>query len=841
MRSGAVILLGLTLLTVAGCIHSSKTVCAPEPVLTDSRNLLVNADFNFHPFLPHRNGRPVSYQADYVPFWNADTAKSLRVVRDSHIAPQVLPSFSVPCGVELRPGQSFHQFFTLPEANLLYGDAVSLSFYGYQETPGALKGEIRAMKLESADGTWSPQEFKLRDKRTFSKMSRGELVIAASATAVSQTINKTVEFKAANFVIPGNFTPGKKSYAKDNNTVGIEVRFTNTSDKKSVWIFAPSLLRGAKAQRAMGTYRTIPEYYRHIPRTMQKLWKGEPVHILVMGSSIDRGSANPPMYAYNEDPKSPKYKTPLSDSHSGFSTKLVGRPDLEPYFDWSNHFFSYAGRLKVELMKKFDLTGDKILMNFMAADGSCVGESHSGLKQYCELLLPPAGGSNAHKAGYTWQQLYPGLFTRPEGPRPDLVIYGSGANEKTDTPDECAVFEGAIRYIQRNYPGVEFIGCIYQNRGGYTPNGSDMQAIAMRYQIPFIDFGIVNDRLVRLINPNAIGNNDGHPQAGIHYIWFKQLERAFECAGPVVAGFPQLHLPERIMQNSYNWEGDMVLYKGNDPRFFRPNAFILDDSAFNCWANVTIKVPQGQKAPRGTLYINGEEKGSGRSPSFHNLRNSYFRHGRLALGDRCVVEISKPYVFNALDSKNSPFRHYTGVESKLFKGVKAVTAYASQTGFPYGRHVTVLQPGESCQVQLSGNAFAVAWVDTPKGGALQAEVDGKKVFEQPTNVPYTFIDKTKAFIENRKGIQGMPFGVHTITLKAVRAPVTLMGVYSYDTRSNTQNERTVRGIVCDGEYRFSPAFKATPLIQTFGTLKVKSVTPEKAVFTGSGHFAATGE
>ena len=140
-----------------------------------------------------------------------------------------------------------------------------------------------------------------------------------------------------------------------------------------------------------------------------------------------------------------------------------------------------------------------------------------------------------------------------------------------------------------------------------------------------------------------------------------------------------------------------------------------------------------------------------------------------------------------------------------------------------------------------GNAFAVAWVDTPKGGTLQTEIDGKKVFDVPTNVPFTLIDKTKLFIENRKGIEGFSFGVHTITLKAVKAPVTLMGVYSYDTRSNDRNLRSVYGNVCDGEYTFVPAFKATPIIQTSGSLKVKSVTPEKAVFTGSGHFVATGE
>ena len=96
-------------------------------------------------------------------------------------------------------------------------------------------------------------------------------------------------------------------------------------------------------------------------------------------------------------------------------------------------------------------------------------------------------------------------------------------------------------------------------------------------------------------------------------------------------------------------------------------------------------------------------------------------------------------------------------------------------------------------------------------------------------------------MENRKGIEGIPFGVHTVTLKAVKAPVTLMGVYSYDTRANTRSQRVIQDFGCDGEYKFEPAFKAVPVVNTFGSLKVKSVTPQGAVFSGTGLFTATGE
>ena len=832
---------GLLLAICAGCCQKAEKSSA-NVSRCDVRNLLVNSEFNFHPFMPHRTGRAGSFSADYVPFWNADTAKSLEVFRDSHIPADVLPPFSVPCGVRLLPGQSFHQFFTLPEADLLPGESVSLSFYGYQDAPNALKGAIRAMKIESEDGTWSPgKDFKLRDQRTFNKMARGELVVAGECVAVSPAVKKTVAFKAEGLLIPGNFTPGRKSYSKDCNTVGIEVRFTNTSKKSNVWIFAPSLVRGKNALKAIGNYRAIPEYYRHIPRTMQKLWKGESVHILVMGSSIDRGSANPPLYPYCEDPQSPKYKQPLSDSHTGFSTKVVGRPDLEPYFDWSNHYFSYGGRLKVELMKKYNLTGDKILLHFMAADGSCVGEAHSGLKAYCELLQSPNGGINGHKSGSSWKELYPGLFSRPEGPRPDLVIFGSGANEKTDTPDECGVFEGMIRYIQRNYPGTEFLCCMFQNRGGYTPNPSDMQAIAMRYGIPFVDFGIVGDRLTRIINFNAMGNSDGHPQASFHYLWFKQLEKAFECAGPVVAGIPQTQLPERIMPNTVNWEGEMVYYGKKSPRFFRPNAIILDDSAVNAWAVTTLKVKPGTPTPRSDMYIDGVLTHKQRRMHGVNLRNSFAQHGRLSFGDRHVAEAAPPFVFSGIDAKQILNRSYTGVESPFFSCSKNAAAYKSATGYPYGKYIVTLKAGESCTVKLIGNAFAVAWVDADKGGTLKAAVNGKTFFEVPTDCPFTLLSKEKLFMENRKGIQGLFYGVHEIKLTAVKGPVKVMGVFSYDLRSNRSSERIVRGISAGGEYKFEPAFKACPVISCTGSLKVIKADKNSVVFSGNGQFEAIGE
>ena len=114
-----------------------------------------------------------------------------------------------------------------------------------------------------------------------------------------------------------------------------------------------------------------------------------------------RGSANPPMYLYDEDPESPSFKQPLAERI--FEAERVGQPELDGYFGWWQHYFSYTGRLKRALMRKFDLPPSKILLNWMACDGSCVGEAHSGLPDYCSLSLPPSENANGHKAGMTWE------------------------------------------------------------------------------------------------------------------------------------------------------------------------------------------------------------------------------------------------------------------------------------------------------------------------------------------------------------------------------------------------------------------------------------------------------
>jgi len=801
------------------------------------RNLLLNPQFDFHVFNNHRLGDRSSFKGNNAAFWNSAGPLDITVFRESHVDKKYLPEFSVKNAVRISPGKKFWQFFTLPEASLAHGEKLSLSVYGWQPEAGALKAEIKLMKLDSEDGVWKPSDFGMQDKRTFPKHSRGELAVAQSySTASNQTGRVRLTLNEAEII--GHFSSDKnKSHSADVNTVGIRVEFTNTSSgREPVWVYSPCLVRGGKAAAFAPPFRDMIPYYRYIPRTVQKLWKGEPLHIIVMGSSIDRGSANPPLYLYEENPKSPKYKQPLSDYYK-FSSKQTGRPELEDYFGESRHYFSYGGRLKRELMNKFNLSADKILINFMARDGSCVGEAHSGLREYCSLALPPAPDTNGHKRGKTWRQLYPGLFARPEGPRPDLVIFGSGANEKTDTPNEIAVFEGTIRWIQQHYPNTEFLFCMFQNKGSYTPNIGDLEALSLRYQIPYIDFAMIEDLLTRWCKRYTLVPRDSHPQATCHYLWFKQLEKAFETWSPTVAGQAQLQLPERVHKNTYGWEGEIESFNLSSPRIFRKNAFILEDTAANFWGKSESIYADGK-------FITERRYNFPR----RDIRNSLFRYGRLSLGDRHIIELGgKGSQLTAVDSKICPNRRFISISGGGWElNSLAVNEFKSRAGAPYGNKTVTVPPGRSISLNTVGTDFSVAYVDTENGGTLKVRVDRGEKLRIPTNAAFKFLNGDKWFLENRRGITGLPYGLHEIRLEAVDRPVKILGIFTYDSRPNRNFERRLNGIARAGEtVRFSPVFKARPIVLTQGGLKapVADVTPSQVTFsgTGSGFFEVIGE
>ncbi|MHC4872247.1 MAG: hypothetical protein ACYTFY_10415 [Planctomycetota bacterium] len=810
-------------------------------------NLLLNPTFEFHSFESHRNGKPNAFYSNNTAFWNYETWGDITVMRESHVKEDVRPDFSVANMVKIEPGKKLWQFITLPEAGLAHGEKVSLSAFGYQKKKNALVGRITLLKLDSEDGTWKPGDFGLSDKRTFPKQSRGELIPFKKYEKKSAKAGRfELKIKAAEII--GNFHEDReKSYTEDRNTIALQVEFENISDRE-VWVAAPILSRGENAGTEIQSARTAVPYYRHIPRTMQKLWKGEPLHILVMGSSIDRGSANPPMYPYNEDQTSKGFKKPLSDRD--LDTKLVGRPELNDYYAWSNHYFSYSGRLRRELMRKFNLPVNKVLFNIMACDGSCAGEAHSGLEEYCNLSLAPDPNLNGHKSGKSWKELYPELFTRPEGPRPDLVIFGSGANEKTDTPDEIAVFEGMIRWIQMHYPDTEFIGCQFQNRGAYTPNPSDMMAISLRYQIPFLDYGKLGDDVTRWCNPTALVPRDGHPQAASHFLWFKVLERAFEAWDPILPGQAQRQLPERIHKNTYGWEGEMVTYKSKDKRIKDGNKFILDDTAFNCWGKVDeseVKKGAKPKPVRPVVLVDGEKHHGRRSMPGRDIRNSLMRHGRLSLGDRHVIELAGPGAeLTFVDSKVCPNRRLYTVAGRLWNLNRSRAGkFRSSWGAPYGTDVVTIKPGRSVSIDVAATDLSVAYVNEKGGGTLVVEVDGENKLEQKANVVYVDADKKEHYMEDRKGIRGLPFGIHAVKITAKGKPVKLLGIFGYDSRANLKNERRLTGIAAGGDtINFIPAFKARPLVICSDNLQpaVGKVTKESITFKGGkGTYQIIGE
>lgn len=811
---------------------------AAAPAAAGRGNLLLNPTLEFHCFTPHRQGQAESYTAGYVAFWNCDAYGDVQVMREAHAPVEVRPDNAVGNLVRIGPGKSLRQLLPLPEAGLAHGSTLVLTVQGNQSAAGALRVRLRTLKLDSEDGTWSPGDFGMGDTRTFPRHSRGELVEAARVEASSAQVGK-LALATAPLVLEGRFHANSPdaSYSQDLNTVAVEVELANGATDATVWVWWPTLTTGTQPAWCLPAERQPYPYYRHIPRTLQKLWKGESLHILAMGSSIDRGSANPPLYLYDERPGSPTFKRPLSDRV--FEPERVQRPDLAGYIGWWQHYFCYTGRLRLELMRKFDLPVNRICLNIMACDGSCVGEAHSGLAAYCSLSLPPSAGENGHGDGKTWQELYPGLFSRPEGPRPDLVIFGGGANEKTDTPNEVAVFEGTIRWLQQHCPDTEFLFCMFQNAGAYTPNADDLRALALRYQIPVLDYGKLSDELTRWCNRYALVPNDGHPQAAAHYLWAKVLERAFECWDPVLPGIAQRQLPERLHANTYGWEGEMTTLLQGDARI-RGNLVLFEDTALNCWGSVADDKP--------VPWVDGKKQESRRSQPGRDLRNSLFRHGDNRLGDRHILEIEGPEAkLTAVDLKVCPNRRFIPVDQPAWElqGL-AVQEFVSEWGAPYGNRRVELPVGSSLTVTAVGSDLSIAFVDRAEGGVLRIAVDGGAPLEIAANSAYTDRSGKVYYLENRRGILGLPYGLHRVTVTAGGAPVSVLGLFTYDSRANRDHERVLRGLAAPGEVvSFSAPFKARPLVYCAGGLAVAvgDIEADSVRFTGSaaGFYEIIGE
>ena len=739
-----------------------------------NRNLLANPEFQYLPPSPSTSSPGL-----YLACWNTKKRGDIEVFPMKEGFGKKAPGNSV----LIHPGKSFWQFRPLCEiGNNLKGRTLRLAANIRQKEPSSVRIRLSLMGPESSDGTWSPAEFGLEDKHTFFRHGRGELVPISERTAYSgRTENEIISTEE--LVLDWNFRHTKESYSKYRNAAGIKVEIENISSSP-VWVRWPVLARGKKIPKSLVKGSPVPSYSRQIPRTMKKLLEGKPVHILALGSSLDRGSANPPLYLYDENPLSSDYKKPVPESRR-FLPEAVGRPELAGYIGFFQHYFMYTGRTRLELMKKFGHPASSILLNVMACDGSSIGEGHSGFMEYASFFSNPKPGINGHAETASWKPLYPGLFAGGN-PAPDLVIfgYGSGHNEQIDEPDTIAAYEGAIRLFQRHFPGVEFVSCTWPVKKGRSDIvTSPMAELCAHYSIPFIDVRELDSQLHKTANRYALAPDGVHFQAGAHYIWFKQLEKAFEIAGTKRKWIQQKQLPRRMNPYSYSWEGDIITFDAPHPRLVENRMMILEDAAFNIWAE---HQPPASAAPeKMEIRINGKKTGdAGRGSNLkqRNNRNSSFAYGRLETGRRHVVEIigTNPRII-AADNKVASSKTFFPAGSPSWDKTAKVEDFKSEWGAPYGSRCFILQEGEKIEITSKGNLFSVAYIDEKDGGTFEIHAGGNKRKKIRTDIPFLCSEGKSHYIENRAALTANPCTKRKITVKCLSGRVRILGLYSYDT------------------------------------------------------------
>jgi len=118
---------------------------------------------------------------------------------------------------------------------------------------------------------------------------------------------------------------------------------------------------------------------------------------------------------------------------------------------------------------------------------------------------------------------------------------------------------------------------------------------------------------------------------------------------------------------------------------------------------------------------------------------------------------------------------------------------------------------------------------------LKVLVDERPQLNQQTNIPYVDCTGKEHYMENRRGILGLRYGLHTVRLEAIERPVTVLGVFAYDSRSNRHGERRLVGYASAGEtVTFSPAFAARPVVVCHDGLAAKpeDITASQVTFSG---------
>jgi hypothetical protein len=207
------------------------------------------------------------------------------------------------------------------------------------------------------------------------------------------------------------------------------------------------------------------------------------------------------------------------------------------------------------------------------------------------------------------------------------------------------------------------------------------------------------------------------------------------------------------------------------------------------------------------------------------------------LGDRHIVEVAGHDArLAAVDAKTALERQWTGVDSPRWRlGALKSEAFASEWGAPFGARQLVIPAGQAVEIELAGTNFSVAYVDREQGGTLLVEVDGEQRLETRTNVPFVAASGESIYLENRRGLRGLAFGIHSLRIAAAERDVALLGVFSYDTRANRRHERVLRGTAYPGEMlKFSAPFKARPIVLATGGLQLKASTLSEVEFAGEG-------
>ena len=109
---------------------------------------------------------------------------------------------------------------------------------------------------------------------------------------------------------------------------------------------------------------------------------------------------------------------------------------------------------------------------------------------------------------------------------------------------------------------------------------------------------------------------------------------------------------------------------------------------------------------------------------------------------------------------------------------------------------------------------------------------------EAANRPFVDAQAQEHYIENRKGIRGLPEGLHTVRVEAVERPVPLLGLFLYDARSNRAHERRLTGLAAPGETLvFSAPFQARPLVLCTAPLAVNNtseIRADRVTFAGTG-------